>query len=166
MSLASPSSGVQAISPNPAQWRELEAVAHVLGVQLHPLEVPHPNELDSIFAAMTPAGAEALITLADAVLWNHRTRVVELTAQHRLPAMFPEREFADAGGFMAYGPSVPESFRRAAGYVDRILKGAKPGDLPVEQPTQFDLVINLKTAQALGLTIPPSILFQANEVIQ
>ena len=158
---------------HPAQWRELEAAAHVLGVQLHPLEVPHPNELDSIsneldsiFAAMTTAGAEALITLADAVLWNHRTRVVELTAQHRLPAMFPEREFADAGGFMAYGPSVPESFRRAAGYVDRILKGAKPGDLPVEQPTHFDLVINLKTAQALGLTIPPSILFQANEVIQ
>jgi putative ABC transport system substrate-binding protein len=100
------------------------------------------------------------------VLWNHRARVVALTAQHRLPAMFPEREFADAGGFMAYGPSVPESFRRAASYVDRILKGAKPEELPVEQPTQFDLVINLRTAQALGLTFPPAILLQATEVIR
>jgi putative ABC transport system substrate-binding protein len=150
----------------PPQWRELEAAAHALGLQLHPLEVPHPTELDSLFAAMTTAGAEALITLADAVLWNHRTRVVALTTQRRLPAMFPEREFADAGGFMAYGPSVPDSFRRAAVYVDRILKGAKPGDLPVEQPTHFDFVINLKTAQALGLTIPPTLLFQATEVIQ
>jgi putative tryptophan/tyrosine transport system substrate-binding protein len=151
---------------SPPQWRELEAAAHVLGVQLHPLEVPHPNELGSLFAAMTTAGAEALITLADAVLWNHRARVVALTAQHRLPAMFPEREFADAGGFMAYGPSVPESFRRAASYVDRILKRAKPEELPVEQPTQFDLVINLKTAKVLGLTLPPPLLFQATEVIQ
>jgi len=150
----------------PAQWRALEAAAHVLGVQLHPLAVPNPNELDSIFAAMTRAGAEALITLADAVLWNHRTRVVELTAQHRLPAMFPEREFADAGGFMAYGPSVPDSFRRAAVYVDRILKGAKPGDLPVEQPTQFNLVINLKTAKALGITMPPTLLMRADAVIK
>jgi putative tryptophan/tyrosine transport system substrate-binding protein len=113
---------------------------------------------------MTRAGAEALITLADAVLWNHRTRVVELTAQHRLPAMFPEREFADAGGFMAYGPSVPDSFRRAAVYVDRILKGAKPEELPGEQPTQFALVINLKTTKALGLMLPPPLLFQATEV--
>jgi ABC-type uncharacterized transport system substrate-binding protein len=150
----------------PPQWRELEAAAHALGLQLHPLEVPHPTELDSLFAAMTTAGAEALITLADAVLWNHRPRVVALTTQRRLPAMFPEREFADAGGFMAYGPSVPDSFRRAAVYVDRILKGAKPGDLPVEQPTSFDFVINLKTAQALGLTIPSTLLFQATEVIQ
>jgi len=151
---------------HPAQWRELEAAARVLGVQLHPLEVQNPNELDSIFAAMTRAGAEALITLADPVLWNHRTRVVELTAQRRLPAMFPEREFADAGGFMAYGPSVPDSFRRAAVYVDRILKGAKPGDLPVEQPTQIDLVINLKTAKALGITMPPTLLMRADEVIK
>jgi putative ABC transport system substrate-binding protein len=122
--------------------------------------------LDSLFAAMTRAGAEALITLADAVLWNHRARVVELTAQRRLPAMFPEREFADAGGFMAYGPSVPDSFRRATVYVDRILKGAKPGDLPVEQPTKFELVINLKAAKALGMTIPSSLLLLADEVIQ
>jgi putative ABC transport system substrate-binding protein len=151
---------------SPPQWRELEAAAHDLGVQLQPLEVPHPTELDSCFTAMTTAGAQALITLADAVLWNQRARVVALAAQHRLPAIFPEREFADAGGFMAYGPSVPESFHRAASYVDRILKGAHPGDLPVEQPTKFELVINLKTAKALGLTIPPSLLFQADEVIR
>ena len=113
---------------------------------------------------LTSAGAEALITLADAVLWHHRARVVTLTAQHRLPALFPEREFADAGGCMAYGPSVPESFRRAASYVDRILKGAKPEELPGEQPTQFALVINLKTTKALGLMLPPPLLFQATEV--
>jgi putative ABC transport system substrate-binding protein len=122
--------------------------------------------LDGAFATMTGEGAEACITLADAVLWNHRTRVVALTAQHRLPAMFPEREFADAGGLIAYGPSVPDGFRRAATYVDKILKGAKPADLPVEQPTKFELIINLKTAQALGLTIPPTLLFQADEVIR
>ena len=151
---------------SPPQWHELEAAAHVLGVQLHPLEVPHPTELDSRFAATTTAGAEALITLADAVLWNHRARVVALTAQHRLRAMFPEREFADAGGFMAYGPSVPASFHRAATYVDKLLKGAKPADLPVEQPTKFELIINLKTAKALGITIPPSLLVFADEVIQ
>jgi ABC-type uncharacterized transport system substrate-binding protein len=150
----------------PPQWRELDAAAHGVGVQLYPLEVPHPDELDSRFAAMTTAGAEALLTLADAVLWNHRARVVALTTQHRLPAMFPEREFAAAGGFMAYGPSVPESFRRAASYVDRILKGAKPEELPVEQPTQFDFVINLKTVQAFGLTMPPSLLFQATAVLR
>ena len=137
-----------------------------MGVQLHPLAVPNPNELDSIFAAMTRAGAEALITLADAVLWNHRTRVVALAAQHRLPAVFDAREFAEAGGLMTYGPSVPDSYRRAAVYVDKILKGTKPADLPVEQPVKFELVINLKTAKALGMTMPPSLLLLADEVIQ
>jgi putative ABC transport system substrate-binding protein len=115
---------------------------------------------------MTAEGAEACITLADAVLWNHRTRVVALAAQHRLPAMFQEREFVDAGGLIAYGPSVPDSFRRAATYVDKILKGAKPADLPVEQPMKFELVINLKTAQVLGLMIPSVLLFQADKAIQ
>jgi ABC-type uncharacterized transport system substrate-binding protein len=115
---------------------------------------------------MTREGVEALITLADAVLWNHRTRVVALAGQHHLPAMFDAREFADAGGLMAYGPHVPDSYRRAAVYVDKILKGTKPADLPVEQPTKFELVLNLKAAQALGLTIPPSILFQADEVLR
>lgn len=150
----------------PDQLREIEAAARGMGLQLHSLAVQHPDELDSAFAAMKQAGAEALITLADVVFWNHRTQVVALAAQHRLPAMFPEREFADVGGLMAYGPSVPDSFRRAAIFVDRILKGAKPADLPVEQPVKFELVLNLKTVQALGLTLPPSLLFQADKVIQ
>src|SRR4029450_13900897 len=109
--------------------------------------------------AMTREGAEALIALADAVFWYHRTRVVAPAAQHRLPAVFDAREFAEAGGLMTYGPSVPDSYRRAAVYVDKFLKGANPADLPVEQPVKFEFVINLKTAKALGLTIPPSILF-------
>jgi ABC-type uncharacterized transport system substrate-binding protein len=137
-----------------------------LGLQLHALAVRHPDELDSVFAAMTREGAEALVALADAVFWNHRTRVVALAAQHRLPAVFDAREFADAGGLMTYGPHVPDNYRRAAIYVDKILKGAKPADLPVEQPMKFELVINLKTAKALGLTIPPRVLFQADEVIK
>ena len=150
----------------PDQLPEIERTARVVGIQLSSLEVRHPDELDSVFAAMIREGTEALITLTDAVLWKHRTRVVELAAQHQLPAMFPEREFAEAGGLMAYGPSVPDNFRQAATYVDKLLKGAQPANLPVEQPVKFELVINLKTAKALGLTIPPSVLFQATEVIR
>jgi putative ABC transport system substrate-binding protein len=121
--------------------------------------------LNRVFAAMTREGAEALIVLADAVFWNHRTRLAALAAQHRLPAVFDAREFAEVGGLMTYGPSVPDSYRRAATYVDKILKGAKPTDLPVEQPVKFELVINLKTAKALGVTLPRVLLFQADEVI-
>src|SRR5262249_44456703 len=148
------------------EWGEIEATAGVLRIQLHPLQAHNPDELDGAFATMTREGAEACITLADAVLWNHRTRVVELAAQHRPPAMFPEREFADTGGLIAYGPSVPDSFRRAAVFVDKILKGAKAADLPVELPTKFELILNLKTAKALGIAIPPSLLLLADEVIQ
>ena len=151
---------------SPAALRAIEATAHGLGLQLHALAVRHPDELDSVFAAMTREGAEALIVLADAVFWNHRTRMVALTAQHRLPAVFDAREFADAGGLMTYGPHVPDNYRRAAVYVDKILKGAKPADLPVEQPMKFELVINLKTAKALGMTMPPSLLLLADEVIR
>jgi putative tryptophan/tyrosine transport system substrate-binding protein len=150
----------------PDQLPEIEATARVLGIQLSPHEFWNPDELDSVFAAMRREGAEALLTLADAVLWNHRTRVVELAAQHQLPAMCPEREFAEAGGLMAYGPSVLDNFRRTAVYVDKILKGAQPANLPVEQPRKFELVINLKIAKALGVTIPPALLFRADEVIQ
>jgi putative ABC transport system substrate-binding protein len=122
---------------NPAsadELRAIETVARVLGLQLHALAVRPPDELDSAFAAMTREGAEALIALVDAVLWNHRTQVVALAAQHRLPAVFDAREFADAGGLMAYGPYVPDNYRRAAVYVDKILKSAQPATLPVEQP--------------------------------
>ena len=151
---------------SPDELREVEAAARGLGLQLQSLAVWHLDELDSVFAVMTREGAEALIALADAVFWNHRTRVVALAAQHRLPAVFDAREFAEAGGLMTYGPSVPDSYRRAAVYVDKILKGTKPADLPVEQPVKFELVLNLKTAKALGMMMPPSLLLLADEVIK
>jgi putative ABC transport system substrate-binding protein len=115
---------------------------------------------------MTRERAGALFVLAVGMFLLHRTRVAELAAQHRLPAMYPVREFVDAGGLMVYGASLRDNFRRAATYVDKILKGAKPGDLPVEQPTKFELIINVKTAKALGLTIPPSLLSRADHVVE
>jgi putative ABC transport system substrate-binding protein len=145
---------------------EAEAAAQALHLQLQPLEVPGPETIEAAFAAATKGQADALITLPDAMLWNQRTQIADLAAQHRLPALFPEREFVDAGGLLSYGPSVPANFHRAATYVDKILKGAKPADLPVEQPSRFELVINLKIAKTLGLTIPPTLLFQADVVIQ
>jgi putative ABC transport system substrate-binding protein len=151
---------------NPVAWREIEAAARVLGLQLQVLAVRHPDELDSVFAAMTREAAEALLVLGDTVFWAHRARVVALAAQHHLPAVFDAREFADAGGLMTYGPSVLDSFRRATVYVDKILKGAHPATLPIERPVKFEFVVNLKTARALGITIPPSLLLLADEVIQ
>jgi putative ABC transport system substrate-binding protein len=115
---------------------------------------------------MTKARADALTVLPSVVFFNERRRLVDLTAKNRPPAVYAQREFVDAGGLMSYGPNLADLFRRAATYVDRILKGAKPGDLPVEQPTKFELVINLKTAKTLGLTIPQSVLGRADEVIQ
>jgi putative ABC transport system substrate-binding protein len=146
--------------------RDAEAAARSLGVQLQLLEARSPNEFDSAFAVVTRKRAGALLVLADAVFLLHRTRLADLAARSRLPAMYGLTEHAQVGGLMAYAPNFADSFRRAAGYVDKILKGAKPGDLPVEQPTKFDLVINLKTAKALGLTIPQSLLIRADQVIQ
>jgi putative ABC transport system substrate-binding protein len=107
-----------------------------------------------------------MMTLADAFLWSQREQIVAVAARYRLPAMYPELDFAEVGGLMAYGPSVPDNFRRAAGYVDRILKGAKPAELPIELPTRLNLMVNLKTARALGLTLPPSLLVRAERVIE
>ncbi len=149
-----------------ADWKEIRAAARVLGVTLQSVEVRRPDELDSAFSAVSREGAEALITFSDTLTYVHRGRVADLAAKHRLPAMYPFREIPDAGGLMSYGPNLSDMNRRAAEYVDRILKGAKPADLPVEQPTRFELVINLKTAKALGLTIPPAVLARADEVIQ
>ena len=115
---------------------------------------------------MIRARADALTVLTTPVFGSERRRLVDLAAKNRLPTVFPFREYVDAGGLMSYGPSLADMFRRAATYVDKILKGAKPADLPVEQPTKFELVINLKTARALGLTIPQSVLVRANQVIE
>jgi putative ABC transport system substrate-binding protein len=154
---------------NPAsasQLREAEAAARALGVQLQPLEVRSPQEIDSAFAAMTRERVDALVELTDSILLNQRRQIAELAAERRLPAVYGSSEHAEAGGLMAYSANLLDLERRAATYVHKILKGAKPGDLPVEQPTKFELVINLKTAQALGITIPPRLLFQADKVIQ
>jgi putative tryptophan/tyrosine transport system substrate-binding protein len=147
-------------------WQDTESAARALGLQLYPLKVRGPDEFAEAFAAATREGVDGLIPLADAMLFQHRAQIVALAAQSRLPAMYEAKGFTEVGGLMAYGPSIPAQYRRVAYYVDRILKGAKPADLPVEQPMHFELVINLKTAQALGLTIPPTLLFQADEVIR
>jgi putative ABC transport system substrate-binding protein len=146
--------------------REVEVAGRSLRVQLQILKAQGPEEFDSAFAAMTRERAGALYVVGDPMLSRHRRRLAELAAKSRLPAVYELKDHAEAGGLMAYGPSLLDMYRRAATYVDKILKGAKPADLPVEQPTKFELVINLKTAKALGLTIPPSLLRRADEVIQ
>jgi putative ABC transport system substrate-binding protein len=146
----------------------LAVAARALGLHLHVVEIRRADELDTAFAALTRGGADAVIVMEDAVVLNsQRGRVVvDLATQSRLPVMYAWREWVVAGCLMSYGPSLQDIYRRAATYVDKILKGATPADLPVEQPTKFELVINLKTAQALGITIPPPLLFLADEVIR
>jgi putative ABC transport system substrate-binding protein len=146
----------------------LTVTAQTLGVHLHVVEVRRAEELDTAFAALAQAHAEALLVVNDALVFSpsRSGRIATLAAASRLPAMHGWREFVDAGGLMFYGPSFRDTYRRVAAYVHKILQGAKPADLPVEQPMKFELVINLKTAKALGLTIPPLLLFQADEVIQ
>ena len=154
-------------NPNtPLLVKETEAAARSLGVRLQLLGVRGDDAFDSAFSAVTKERPDALFVLFDPLLFLHRTRIVEFANKNRLPAMYAHREFAEVGGLMAYGADLRDNYRRAAAYVDKILKGAKPADLPVEQPTKFELVINLKTAKALGLTIPPSLLQRADEVIQ
>lgn len=154
---------------NPAQalaTKDLKAAAQHLGIQLQVLEVRSPNEFGPAFVAMARESAAGLLVVTDPVFVAHRTRLADLAARHRLPSMHGVRAYVEAGALISYGPSVADIFHRAATYVDKILKGARPGDLPVEQPTKFELVINLKTARALGLTIPQSLLLRADEVIQ
>jgi putative ABC transport system substrate-binding protein len=145
---------------------EVEAAAKLLRIDLQLLDVREPRDLDSAFQAAKLARVEAVITIPSAFFATHRVRVADLALKSRLPAVSIETGFAEAGGLMSYGPNIPDSHRRAATYVDKIIKGAKPADLPVEQPTKFELVINMKTAKALGLTIPQSILLRADQVIQ
>ena len=148
------------------QLQEAKAAAQALGLQLHAVEARGPGELDRAFAAMTSARAEAVLVLADTVFISHRERIANFAIKSRLPAASGQPPHARAGGLLAYGASRVDIYRRAAAYVDKILKGAKPADLPVEQPTKFELVINLKTAKALGLTIPQSLLLRADQLIQ
>ena len=148
------------------QLREAKAAARALRVQLQLLEARGPDELDRAFAAMTRERAGALFVLVDGVFVLHRRRIADLAAKRRLPAVSGLREFAEAGLLMAYGPSQPEMYRRTATFVDKILKGTKPADLPVEQPMRFELVINMKTAKALGLSFPPSVLIRADQLIE
>jgi ABC-type uncharacterized transport system substrate-binding protein len=143
-----------------------EVAARALGVGLQVVEARGSDDFDRAFSDMTRARAGALTVLPSNMFLREHRRLVDLAAKNRLPAVYPSREFVDAGGLMSYGANFADLFRRAATYVDKILKGAKPADLPVEQPTKFELVINLKTAKALGLTIPPSLLQRADEVIQ
>jgi putative ABC transport system substrate-binding protein len=161
-----------AVLANPANpvtagaLKELEGAARALRVKLHVLEVRERQGIDDAFAAMARERAQALLVTTDPMFLVQRERIVDLVAKHRLPAIFGWREFAEAGGLLSYDTNLADMYRRLATYVDKILKGAKPGDLPIEQPTRFEFVINLKTAKALGLTIPPSILSRADRVIE
>ena len=146
--------------------KQAELAAPALQLTLLSPELRSPADFDSAFTALTRDPPDALLTFVDPFTMRHRTRIIEFAATARLPAIYEDRIFADAGGLISYGPSVLDNCRRAATYVDKILKGAKPADLPVEQPTKFELVINLKTAKTLGLTIPPSLLAHADEVIE
>jgi len=157
-------------NPNSASatlnWKENQQPARQLGIELHSLEVRSPSELDKAFEAATNVRAGALAILPDPVISTNLERIVDFAAKSRLPSIYQSSEFADAGGLVTYGPDRADLFRRAATYVDKILKGTKPGDLPVDQPTKLELVVNLKTAKAIGITIPQSVLFRADKVIE
>jgi putative ABC transport system substrate-binding protein len=149
-----------------AVYTEASAAARGLGLTLYSLEARRAEEIEKAFAAMTRERVGALLVLPSALYNAERQRLVELAARNRLPAMYEHREFVDVGGLMSYGPNLPDLFRRPASYVDKILKGANPGDLPIEQPTKFELVINMKTAKGLGLAIPSSLLLRADRVVE
>lgn len=154
---------------NPAlqvDFQEMQRAARTLGIKIHSAEVRDPNELVSAFSSIKRAHVDALIVQAGYLTMSHRKQIADLAVQHGLPSMFFAREYVDAGGLMSYGGSLSDLYRRSAYYVDRILKGARPADLPVEQPTKFQLIINMKTAKALGITIPEAILQRADEVLR
>jgi putative ABC transport system substrate-binding protein len=147
-------------------WQETEVAARKLGMALQPLDIRGPDDFEFAFATATRGNAQALIALDDGLTVAHNPRIVALAASSRLPVMYGLREFPDNGGLISYGPSFVDLLRRAATYVDKIIKGAKPADLPVEQPTKFELVINRKAADALGLSVPATLLAQADDVIE
>jgi putative tryptophan/tyrosine transport system substrate-binding protein len=149
---------------NVEYMRQADLAARAVGIIVHHVMVRDVDDFDRAFKEAR--GASAVIQLDDVLFTSHRKQIVDLAATHNLPTMYGFREFIDAGGLMAYGPDLPDLYRRAATYVDRIIKGANPAELPIEQPTKFELVINLKTAKALGLRIPPSLLLRADQLIE
>ena len=151
---------------SPFYWKEIQLPARQLGIQLHSMEVRSSNDFDKAFEEATRARAGALAIMPDPLFAGNLKRIADLAAKSRLPSMFHLREFVDSGGLVSYGVDRPDQFRRAATYVDKILKGTKPADLPVEQPTKFEFIINLKAAKQIGLTIPPNVLARANKVIR
>jgi putative ABC transport system substrate-binding protein len=150
----------------PPQWSELQRAAQTLGVQSQLLDVRKSEDIAPAFDAASRERADGLLVGVDALTQTNRKLIAELALTHRIPTIYVSKEFVEAGGLIAYGPSYPNLYRRAASYIDKVLKGEKPGDLPIEQPTKFELVINLKTAKALGLTVPPTLLARADEVIE
>ncbi len=154
------------VPANEEYVRDLQRATKALGVELVILNVRNLDELDVVLATLSRPRGGSFVVMGQPLLFPHRSRITEIAAKYKLPAIYSFTLFADAGGLMSYGPSLPDLWRRAVTYVDKILKGAKPADLPVEQPTNFELVINLKTAKALGLTIPPSLLLRADRVIE
>ena len=147
-------------------FKEMEEAGPRLGVRIHPMGVRDLDELQKAFEAVIKERVGGLFVIEEAVMASYRTRVLGLASKHRLPTGSQYKEFAEAGGLLTYGPDLPDLFRRAATYVDKVLKGAKPADLPVEQPTKFEFIINLKTAKQIGLTIPPNVLVRADRVIR
>jgi putative tryptophan/tyrosine transport system substrate-binding protein len=148
------------------QFEATQAAAGALGVVIESEEAHSPDEIVTAIDSLVERGATAFVVLPDAMFWNQRKAVLVGAAAHRLVAVYPEREYVDDGGLLAYGPNIADNFRRTADYVDRILKGAKPADLPVQQPTKFELIVSVKSAKALGLTVPDTLLAQATEVIE
>jgi putative tryptophan/tyrosine transport system substrate-binding protein len=157
---------VAVLTEDPRGLHAMRRAAQSLGVSMYPLFVGKPDQFEPAFQEAIRAGAGALVILPAVVFSQHQQRIAALALQHGLPAIYWSQRFAKAGGLMAYGPSLAHLWQRTATYVDKILKGAKPADLPVERPLKFELVITLKTAKALSLTIPPTLLFQATEVIR
>jgi putative tryptophan/tyrosine transport system substrate-binding protein len=151
---------------NARQFNEAESAARVLGVQLQAVKVERSEDFDKAFSTLAKGRVDAVYALGDSLFALNRKRIIEFAASNRLASLFSTRQGVEAGALVAYGPNFADLFRRAAMYVDKILRGAKPADLPVEQPTKFELVINMKTAKALGLTIPPSLLLRADQVIE
>ena len=155
-----------ALASGPAQFAAIQSIAPSLGVEVSPVNVREVSEIERTIAALVRGPNSGLIVTGSALVAVHRHRIIALAARRKLPAVYPEGSFVRDGGLMSYGPDFLDQYRRAAGYVDRILKGEKPADLPVQAPTKYELVINLKTAKALGLEVPPSLLARADEVIE